>query len=204
MQNSSSAQIIEKINKCKYLFGFRNPNEYNIFINENQKKKFLFSCYENSTCKGRWFCSKSTREFNMDIKHIKKSNFLLEVYYKGNLYGYIKEPNKYCYDTFFEVYNHKNKLKYKLYTNYHQCGFCCKCFRISQYCEVYIPIYKPNTKVFLDNNIGVLKKINDNGYNRIMNNVCSYIINFPPQATPQEKILLIMSVILMDYRYYGS
>ena len=163
----------------------------------------------------------------MDIKHIKKysetinyseienfltlkkqfkcsSNFLLEVYYKGNLYGYIKEPNKYCYDTFFEVYNHKNKLKYKLYTNYHQCGFCCKCFRISQYCEVYIPIYKPNTKVFLDNNIGVLKKINDNGYNRIMNNVCSYIINFPPQATPQEKILLIMSVILMDYRYYGS
>ena len=132
----------------------------------------------------------------MDIKHIKKysdiinkseienflnlkkqfkccSNFILEVFYKGELYGYIKEPNKYCCDNVFEVYNNKNKLKYKLYTDCCQCGYCCKCFRISQYCEVNIPIYKGSERFFLDNNIGVLKKIHDGGCKRTISNVCS-------------------------------
>ena len=58
-------------------------------------------------------------------------------------------------------------------------------------------------KEFSNNNIGIIKKFNDDNYNGITTNTSSYKIKFPDDATSEDKILLLMGVILMDYRYYG-
>lgn len=128
----------------------------------------------------------------------------LEVFQNGQLLGYIKEPNEFCCDPVFEIYNNSNELIYKYFTNCCQCGFICKCIRLGQCCEVSIPIFKGDNKDYMENNkIGNIKKVF--GYcGECIGNVCTYFIDFPIEATPQQKILLIMGIILMDYRYYGA
>ena len=89
----------------------------------------------------------------------------LEVFQNEKLLGYIKEPNEFCCDPVFEIYNNSNQLIYKYYTDISKdFGNCNEC----------------------------------------IGNVCTFFIDFPLEATPEEKILLIMGVILMDYRYYGA
>ena len=231
LQNSQSAQIVERVNGCKLLCDFTTPNEYNIFINENNNKKFLFGCYELSPCGIRLICPKSKRCFMMDVKHYKKyseldnkiniQNFfelekpfkcpcskfcrpILEIYFNSNQYGYITEPNTFCCDPVFEIYNNKNELKYKFYNECCQKGFIFSTCKLGQYYEVDIPIYKGDEKEFLDNNVGIVQKIVDKNCAGLIANISVFDINFPKEATVEDKLLLLMGVILMDYRYYGS
>ena len=126
----------------------------------------------------------------------------LEVFHNEKLLGYIKEPNEFCCDPVFEIYNNSNQLIYKYYTDCCQNGFVFKCIRLGQCCEVSIDIFKGDKKDYSDNNIGNIRKVFGK-CSECIANVCTYFIDFPLEATPEEKILLIMGIILMDYRYYG-
>ena len=129
---------------------------------------------------------------------------ILEIYFNSNKFGYIIEPNTFCCDPVFEIYNNKNELKYKFYNECCQKGFIFSSCKLGQYCEVYIPIYKGNEKEFLDNNVGIVQKIVDKNCAGLIANISVFDINFPKEATVEDKLLLLMGVILMDYRYYGS
>ena len=231
LENSSSAQIVERVNGCKFLFNYATQNEYNIFINENNNKKFLFACYEISPFCIRLICSKSKRDFLMDVKHYKKysdmenkeniNNYfelikpfkcpcskycrpILEIYINSNKFGYIFEPNTFCCDPVFEIYNSKDELRYKFYNDCCQTGFIFSNLRCGQCCEVFIPIYKGNEKEFSNNNIGDVQKVIDENCSGIIAKTSVFDINFPKDAFAEDKLLLLMGVILMDYRYYGT
>ena len=128
---------------------------------------------------------------------------ILEIYFNSNKFGYITEPNTFCCDPVFEIYNNKNELKYKFYNNCCQTGFIFSNLRCGQCCDVDIPIYIGKENEFSNNNVGIIKKFNDENYNGIVTNTSSYNIKFPDDASAEDKILLLMGVILMDYRYYG-
>ena len=231
LENSQSAQIVERVNGCKLLFDCSTENEYHIFINENNTKKFLFACYEDSPFCMRLICSKSKRDFLMDVKHFKKySEFdnktniknyfdiikplkcpcskycrpILEIYSNSKKFGYIFEPNTFCCDPVFEIYNSKDELRYKFYNDCCQAGFIFSSFKCGQCCEVFIPIYKGNEKEFSNNNIGDVQKVIDENCSGIIAKTSVFDINFPKDASAEDKLLLLMGVILMDYRYYGS
>ncbi len=230
LEKCKEAEIIEKINGCRICCDCSSENEYNIFVKEDGTKKFLLSCREKSNSTNKFFCAKPRREIHMYVNHFKsfsetttksdKSNFLylwkpykcpffnynrplLEIYLKGKKYGKIVEPHTFCCDPVFEIYNSKDELKYKFYNNCCQTGFIFSNLRCGQCCDVDIPIYIGMEKEFSNNNIGIIKKFNDDNYNGITTNTSSYKIKFPDDATSEDKILLLMGVILMDYRYYG-
>ena len=231
LEKCKEAEIIEKINGCRICCDCSSENEYNIFVKENGIKKFLLSCREQCNSTNKFFCAKPRREIHMYVNHFKsfsetttksdKSNFLylwkpykcpffnynrplLEIYLKGKKYGEIREPHTFCCDPVFEIYNNKNELKYKFYNNCCQKGFIFSSCKLGQYCEVYIPIYKGNEKEFLDNNVGIVQKIVDKNCAGLIANISVFDINFPKEATVEDKLLLLIGVILMDYRYYGS
>ena len=231
LENCKTAEIIEKINGCRICCDCSSENEYNIFVKEDGIKKFLLSCREDSNSTNKFFCAKPRREFNMYVNHFetfsettkkqKKANFLhlwkpykcpffgysrplLEIYLKGKKYGEIKEPFIKCCDPIFEIYNQKNELRYKFYNNCCQAGFIFSKLRCGQCCNVDIPIYIGiEEENFSNNHIGIIKKYPDENYNSITTNTSSYQVKFPDDASAEDKVLLLMGVILMDYRYYG-
>ena len=50
----------------------------------------------------------------------------------------------------------------------------------------------------------LFKKIVDKNCAGLIANISVFDINFPKEATVEDKLLLLIGVILMDYRYYGS
>ena len=215
------AQIEEKLLGCQF------PNRYYVFTrNPSQGHKLLFKCKEQSGCCQRNYCAPNMRGFLMDIKHVvnagclddnfaspfvraikpfKCTCFCLErpemiaSFNEGNVFGKIKQPFS-CSVPIFTIHDETNALKYFIGTDCRQCGYCCGNCTCGKFSEAVFNIYKDQS---MGEVIGtIIKKVAT--FSELITNANSYIISFPRDANPKDKLLLIIAGLMIDYQCFEN
>jgi len=119
----------------------------------------------------------------------------------SDYFGKVFEPFN-CCDPLFYVYDKSDTLKWKVHTEYCQCGIYCRngCGKCS---DVTFPIYSGDKTIFDHGNSseGFIKK-RFAGFQEIVSDADTFEIVFPVNATPQERLNLIGTVLMIDYLYY--
>ena len=215
------AQFFEQITGCE------SPNRYYVFSQSPQGgMKLLFKCKEYSECCMRNCCPAESREFNMAIKHIATSANLDEnfsapfinvrkpfkctccclerpemlVTYGGNNQplGRIKQPFT-CCDPVFTTYDSTGTIRNTIHGDCCQCGLICKNNFCGKLSEVNFNIYEGSN--ILTNPVGsIIKRVATAA--ELVTSADSYQVNFPPKATPSDKMLLIVAGLMIDYQFF--
>ena len=213
-------QFFEQISGCE------SPNRYFVFTQYPQGgNKMLFKCKEQSDCCQRQCCAANCREFTMDIKHIANAGCLNEGFENsfvhvnkpfkctcfclerpemlanysqgGELLGKVKQPFT-CCDPLFTIYDNAGTPKYYISADCCQCGLCCAnniCGKMSQ------AVFNIYGDAALTQQIGtIVKKVAS--FSEMITSADSYVINFPPNAQPNEKLLLIITGLMIDYQFF--
>lgn len=200
-------------------------NKFLVYITTNSgvENKLKFICREVTNFCTKSCCSDCSRPFNLEINYVIKNKETDED--NENIYeqpfGFAKkECNCSCFclnrevlkvklkdvecklgkviDVFtcgsprFEILDEDGVCKYTLHLGCCQCGFlCCNCNDV----ELNIYAFKDFTQ-----QVGYCTKILA-CCDRVP---CekNWIMKFPEAATPQDKFLMIMCVINIDYRYF--
>ena len=187
--------------------------------------KLLFKCKEYSSCCQRNCCAASAREFVMDMKHVANVGCMNEdfqnsfvhinkpfkctccclerpvmdvTYSQGKqLVGQVKQPFT-CCDPHFTVYDYSGTLRYFIHADYCQCGICCANNFCGKMSEATFNIYKDAGMTQPCGSI--IKKVAS--FSELVTSADSYQVNFPLDASPSEKILLIVTTLMIDYQYF--
>ena len=213
-------QFLEQITGCE------SPNRYYVFSQSPQAgMKLLFKCKEQSECCQRNCCAASVREFVMDMKHVANvgcmdENFqnsfvhinkpfrctccclerpVMDVNYsQGNqLVGQVKQPFT-CCDPYFTIYDYSGTLRYFVSADCCQCGICCANNFCGKMSEAVFNIFKDAGLTEVCGSI--VKKVAS--LSELVTSADSYQVNFPADASPSEKILLICCALMIDYQYF--
>lgn len=210
-------ELFEAITSCE------SANRYHVFGHSQFGEKYLFKCKENSNwCMRNCFYSKH-RQFDMDIIHIANAD-QMQGFTKGFAHAF--KPFKFtiwcicrpemtvslsdgnvnvglikhiftCCDPEFEVYDGKNQLKFVVSASCCQCGLLCANTLFGKCSEATFQIYTPGTKDI----IGTISKMVASGA-ELASDADSYRINFPANAEPYDKLILIALGLMIDYQYF--
>jgi hypothetical protein len=214
LENAPVAKIRQQIEWLELITCCETKNRYDVFAKINEQSIFLFRCKEQSGWCMRNCCTGECREFNLKLTLPNQKKFaILERPFKcmccccnrplmtckftdGTQFGRIKEPFRYC-SPLFETYDEEDHSKYYLEIPYCQCGFCCrsgcgKCY------EFYGNIYNDPS---LSNPVGVIKK-KEKCVQEMISDANAFVITFPVDATINDKLNLIATVLMIDYRYF--
>ena len=215
------AQFLEQLTGCE------SPNRYYVFSQSPQAgMKLLFKCKEYSECCMRNCCPANNREFNMAIKHIataanldenfstpfidvrkpckctcfclERPEMLVRFGNQGQTLGRIKQPFT-CCDPVFSTYDSTGIVKYTIHGDCCQCGLLCKNNFCGKLSEVTFNIYKGNNIASVPCG-SITKKVATAA--ELVTSADSYQINFPPDANPQDKMLLIVAGLMIDYQFF--
>lgn len=213
-------QFFEQISGCE------SPNVYFVFSQSPSTGfKLLFKCKEQSECCQRQCCAASAREFIMDIKHVANEMGIRESFQNsfirahkpfkctcfclerpemtatysqgGELLGRVRQPFT-CCDPKFEIYDSSGALKYFIYADCCQCGICCSNNFCGKLSEARFNIYND---VNMTQMVGSIVKKTAT-LSEMVTSADSYQITFPAQALPNEKLLLIIAGLMIDYQYF--
>ena len=210
LQNSQSVKIKQKLELLELLTGCESKNRYEIYCQINNQNYNLFRAKEKSGCCMRNFCPGSSRSFKMNITLPNKTDFaVLErpfkctcfclarpemncKYSNGKKFGRIKEPFT-CCSPVFETYDENDGSKFVLIIECCQRGFICsKCY------ELIGKIYKYGN---LNMEVGCFtKKVKC--CQEMFTDANTFLIYFPVDCTVEDKLNLIATVLLIDYRYF--
>lgn len=119
---------------------------------------------------------------------------------EGTQVGKVEEPFTFC-DPVFHIYNTKGEERWKIYANCCQCGLICRnsCGR----CEaVKFYIFDGNTSdLSPDNSSGTITKL-FGGITELISDATNFHIDFPKNAMADEKLLIITTVLMIDFRLF--
>ena len=215
LQLTPQVKIKQTVEWLEVITGCETKNRYIIFAKINEQNLFLFKCKEESGCLMRNCCPGDCRAFILRLSHSYQKNFIyldrpfkctccccgrpemICKYYNGVQFGRIKEPCTLC-NPFFETYDEFDGSKYFLEIPCCQCGFCCRDNICGKCSEVYGNIYNANN---LNIPVGIIEK-KVKCCQETFTDANTFIINFPVDSTIGDKLNLIASVLLIDYRYY--
>ena len=114
-------------------------------------------------------------------------------------FGTINQPFT-CCSPLFEAVDETDGSKYSVEIPYCQCGFMCRSNCCGKCHEVNGNIYKEND---LTHPVGSFKKV-ENCVLEMITDANSFEIIFPTDATVGDKLNILATVILIDYRFYES
>ena len=224
---SIGATIRQQPELLEIITGCETENRYHVFVTlANGMQKYLFKCKEQSTCCQRQCCPADLREFNMVIKHIGApegfqqdfSEYFakLEKPYKctclclarpkitgafqknNQTFGEVKEEFT-CCDPLFVISN-QSGIRYYITIDCCQCGFICR-----KSCSKFYNVDCIIREGGIDGPaVGTIKKRIVTSMMELMGDADTYYIEFPVNATPEEKLSLIMAGLFIDYRYYET
>jgi hypothetical protein len=117
-------------------------------------------------------------------------------------FGKVTEPCP-CCDPKLNIHTIHGGHKYVITADCSQCGICCrdgwgKCY------EAVFAIHKSNKGkdlMTLKNADGIIYK-RFGGIKEIVSDANNYEVNFPDDASPEEKLIIIGAVIRTDYLYF--
>ena len=99
------------------------------------------------------------------------------------------------------VHGEKGTLRWKIIADYCQCGFCCRTFSFGKCYEVDLWIYDANADPKVNKPVGNIHKV-FKGLSELITDSNAFILTFPKKATPIERMMLIGSAMLIDFRYF--
>ena len=220
MADLSSVDIFQDTGCIDCLFPLCISNKYRCHAPGETQKWYEFQ--EESDCCERC-CLYSCRSFTMNISNIVSPKNNISVLMEGkkplshicccgcgcgrqSLSVDLKSPQgmklgsaKLNFDSCFcailknhiEIIDKTDQLKYSIKPNCfwigYACGCCSKCY------EILYHIYQDDVEV------GNITKLSCDGIRLFCTKADNLTINFPLQASPEEKMLIIIGVILLDY-----
>jgi hypothetical protein len=122
---------------------------------------------------------------------------------KNNNYyfGKIIEPFS-CCDSIYDIYDSSDKTKWKISGNCCQCGLLFKNTICGKCAEVTFHIFSANdSSLDSSNSKGYIKK-QCSGIQELVSDADNFELVFPKDATPEEKMMLIGTVLMIDYRHF--
>jgi hypothetical protein len=114
--------------------------------------------------------------------------------------GKVYEPCT-CCDPLFYVYDSNQILRWKIHTEYCQCGVCYR-GGIGRCHEVIFPIYPSSVEEFDPKFSNGFVKKRFGGLKDLYTDADDFELHFPETATPEERFMLIGAVLMIDYNYY--
>ena len=223
LQTATGAFVTQTPSVIQTMTGFALPNTYNVFVQTPMGMKYMFRAREYSSCCARCCCEGDSRPLTMEVKHIAslaefQSN-ISKVYLTidkpckcscfcccrpymdvrhvdtGKFFGRIREPFA-CCDLVTEVYDCTGNLRYTLNANCCQDGLCCgaACQKLM---DIQFDILQGGAVV------GRLCKVPAD-FAEFWSKADSYSVQFPPMATPEEKMLLIVAALMIDYSFFEN
>ena len=111
--------------------------------------------------------------------------------------GRVVEPFS-CGPT-INIFGNNNKIKYKIYGEFCQCGFWARDISVGKCYEVDFPIYEGDD--CSRKPVGNVHKI-FKGLSELISDSDVFLLTFPKNADAIDRLMLIGSVIMIDYRFY--
>lgn len=228
LANVDCALIDEEMDLLEVMTGCETKNKYRVTIPGQSGTKDLFLCEESSGCCSRNCLGPGCHPFRMKIQHLLGSNLIkgvdfvnpyavfdrhcqctcccfnrpqIKLYYKEkNVYGgKIMEPCS-VFSPYFHIFDSDGLIKYTININCCQYGFCCRNNCCGSLVEAKFLIYEGPD--FSKHHVGqIVRKVN--GKN-LISKADTFSIEFPPSATPNDKMLMICAVLMIDYLYYSE
>lgn len=228
LESSRKVLIRQKPQFIEQMFGCESANRYYVFSESPQQGvKLLFKCKEFSSCWMRNCCPANNRAFKMDIKHIANAyNFnddfsipflkinrpykcacccccrpemFINLGSNNQFLGRIVQPFQ-CCDPKFLLYNNDGLLRYMIHADCCQCGLCCANSCCGKLSKAVFNIYKGAD---INTISGTIIKRPAKSGEELFTNADSYEIQFPiNDITVEDKILLIVAGLMIDYQYF--
>ena len=223
LANCTGVLIRQQPEFFEAITGCESPNRYHVFGESPQGLKYLFKCAEKSGCCMRYFCPSNFREFDMEICHVlnvgqqMSKNFAniykpfrctcfccnrpeihLSLGEEKTLVGKIVHQFT-CCDPLFDI-ERNGEIKYSVHADCCQCGLLCSKNIFGKFSDASFEILDNQTKT----QVGSITKMSAQSYSEMVTDADSYKIGFPPQASPEEKLLLIALGLMIDYQFFES
>ena len=216
----TGAIIRQEIEFFEVISGCETQNRYQVFLQSPMGLKYAFQCNEKSGCCSRCCCPNNCRSLEIIIKHLTSAmedpdlaNIYIKaqkpcaigcfcccrpyidvVLHKDKKYlGKVSEPFT-CCDRNAEVYDEFNQLRYRIVGDCCQTGLCCGS-SAEKLTEIEFNILEGRK------NVGLMKKMVAS-LGQYFSKADTYKIIYPKTATPQEKLLLIIAGLLIDYQNF--
>jgi hypothetical protein len=117
-------------------------------------------------------------------------------YTNGDYFGKITFPYT-CCDPKYEILDRFDKLKYIVTADCCQCGLMCRA-SYGMCSEVTFQIQRPDS----NQQIGYIKKVFSGLIQELVTSADNFELVFPQDATPEEKLMLIGNVLMIDYSFF--
>ena len=223
LAQSTGAIIRQQIELMEVMTGCETQNRYHVFLQTPMGLKYAFKCNERSEGCARCCCSSSARPLQMTIRHIisydQLESDLAKIFISINkpctcacfclcrphmdvslvetrqYLGRVSEPCT-CCDEDVDVYNSSGNLKYQIIGDCCQLGLCCSS-NVEKLANINFDIVESGMQV------GNMSKL-PAGFGEFFTKADSYRINFPQTASPEEKMLLIIAGLMIDYQFFEN
>jgi len=223
LSRSSGAIIRQQIEVYEALTGCETQNRYHVFLQTLDGIKYAFKCSERSDCCARCCCAPDCRPLEIVIRHVVSIEQIQKDYAKifirvdkpckcgclcfcrpymevklednGAILGRVREPCT-CCDLDSEIYDPVGNLRYEVVGDCCQVGLCCGP-DLEKLASIRFDIMQNGRAV------GSIKKLGSSFW-EFFTKADSYQINFPQNATPEEKMLLIIDGLMIDYQYFEN
>lgn len=167
------------------------PNSDNKDLIANFERPFMCTCF--CCCRPRM---DGYFRGNYDILSGKNSNSKID---SNGRMGKVVEPFS-CGPT-IRIYGNERSVRWKIHGEYCQCGFWARDISVGKCYEVDFPIYEGDDDS--KKPVGNVHKI-FKGLSELISDSDVFLLTFPKKADAFERIMLIGSVIMIDYRFYEN
>jgi hypothetical protein len=122
----------------------------------------------------------------------------------SNVIGKIREPCK-CIDIQMDMMDFAGNGRYSVLADGCQCGICCGGTPCGRCSEVMFPIFKYNqeSKEYANRQGSIQRKFNG-CMKSIATDADNFEITFPQDASPEDKLMMIATALMIDFRYYNE
>ena len=224
LTNISELIINQEPDISEILCGCEQPNNYHVYLRErNGQLSYIYKLREFSGQCNRIFCPVNCREFTMKMKLMSETSNKYDTNFRDSLMtikrnctipclclirpeliidlskeklrvGKVEQSFAFC-DPCFRVYNENDEEIYYIEADCCQCGFICRNYSVGKTDDCQFLIYNSNERV---KPIGYIVKKTESVYSL----ADSYLVVFPSKIPPEEKFLLSIVAVLIDYQYY--
>lgn len=231
LAESQVCYVKQQVCMMELVSGCDTQNVYDVYSrNSKGQIVFLFKCKEKSGCCERQYCRGDSRPFKMHVKHVQNNGIMdpdmmedfavfdrpykctclclerpkMKGFYRsetGQMFGSITEPWT-CCDPLMVIKDQNKEPQFQIHGDCCQCGIMCRnsCGKCS---EVQFPIYPATCTDFQpQNSIGMIKKTSGDLLKELLTDADNFEVLFPPNASPEEKLLMIGAALMIDYRYF--
>ena len=178
--------------KMQHIISSNKNNDYKQTIAEFERP-FMFTCF---CC-----CRPQLDGFfkGEDSIDVTGKNLMSQNIKSGENMGKVIEP--FSFGPTFLIYGSDGKIKWKIYGEYCQCGFWTRNISVGKCYEVDFWIYEKDSDISNRKPVGNIHKV-FKGLSELVTDSDAFILTFPKKANAIERIMIIASVIMLDYRFY--